>query len=67
MLATARTKVEAMKHMQLIAAAILLWSSVTARATTAEAINTSRIVTLSGTITEIVFALGATERSLAGS
>ena len=51
-----------MKHMQLITATILLWSSVTARATTAEAIKTSRIVTLSGTITEIVFALGASDQ-----
>ena len=62
MLATARTKVEAMKHMQLIAATILLWSSANACATTAEAINTSRIITLSGTITEIVFALGASDQ-----
>lgn len=62
MLTAARTKVEAMKHMQLIVATILLWSPVTARATTAEAIKTSRIVTLSGTITEIVFALGASDQ-----
>ena len=62
MLAAARTKVEAMKHMQLITATILFWSSVTASSTTAEAIKTSRIVTLSGTITEIVFALGASDQ-----
>ena len=62
MLAAARTKVEAMKHMQLIAATILFWSSVTASSTTAEGIKTSRIVTLSGTITEIVFALGASDQ-----
>ena len=48
-----------MKSMQLIAATIVMGSSITARATVAEAVNTSRIVTLSGAITEIVFALGA--------
>lgn len=48
-----------MKLLLFVAATITLWSSVAANAKTTEAINTSRIVTLSGAITEIVFALGA--------
>ena len=48
-----------MKPFLFVAATVTLWSSVNANATTPEATNTSRIVTLSGAITEIVFALGA--------
>ena len=51
-----------MKLLLLVAATIILWSSVATNAKTTEAINTSRIVTLSGAITEIVFALGAGSR-----
>ena len=51
-----------MKLLLFVAATITLWSSVAANAKTTEAINTSRIVTLSGAITEIVFALGAGSR-----
>lgn len=53
-----------MKHTQLSGISIIIWSAVAIAATETEIkpLDTSRIVTLSGAITETVFALGAGDR-----